>query len=146
MKLKDAFIYIVGTISVFVTGLIIVGGVAFFMVNRIEFATANHAQREAARIAEAGEEPEPSKREIYADADFIIENVEMDHDTNDGVIEWRTTEASNGEYQSGVIEFYITVHGDVAIRRRVSEYPQYVSYTEEINEAIERAVQNNQGT
>ncbi|GAB2492987.1 hypothetical protein GCM10008929_16850 [Alkalibacterium psychrotolerans] len=142
MKLKDAFIYVVGTISVLLIGLIIVGGVAFFMVNRIEFATANHAQRETERIAEVGEEPKTSKREIYADAEFIIENVEMDDDANNGVIEWRTTEGTNGEYQSGVIEFYITFHGDVAIRRRVSEYPQFVSYTEEMNEAIEGAIQN----
>ncbi|TVP90358.1 MAG: hypothetical protein EA249_07810 [Alkalibacterium sp.] len=142
MKLKDIFIYVVGTISVIITGLVILGSVAFFMMNRIESATSNHAQREVERIAEVGGEPEPTKREIYKDAEFVIENAAFDDDRNHGVIEWRTTEGLNGEYQSGEVIFYITFHGDISIRERTTEYPKFVSYLDELNEAIEGAVPN----
>lgn len=140
MKLQDKFIYVVGTISIIIAGLIIIAGVALFMTNRIESATSNHAEREAERIAEMGEAPELPGHKNYKDAEFVIENIEVDH-LNNGIIEWRTTEGLNGEYQSGEIVFYVT--GDnVSLNRRTSEFPRFVDYRNEMYEAIEGAVQN----
>lgn len=142
MKLKDAFIYVVGTISVLLIGLIIVGGVAFFMVNRIEFATANHAQRETERIAEMGEAQEPDGMKMYEDTEFIIEDLEINR-LNNGTLKWRTTKTHTGDYQSGTITFYV-VGDNVSLNRQDSDFPSFIDYRDEMNEAIENemAVQN----
>lgn len=147
MKLKNTMIYVIGTLSVIAIGLIVVGGVALFMTNRIEFATANHAQREAERITEVGEEHRPeqvaksvdAQRRLYEDAEFIIEDIENNR-LNNGKIEWRTTETETGDYQSGTISFYV-VGDKVNLNMEDSVFPRYIDYRDEMNDAIEGEMQ-----
>lgn len=127
MKRHDKLIYVVGTISMIVMGLLVIGGIALSLITRIDAATDTHAQREAARLAELPREEEPVE-----EVGFVIENIVMT--SISGTVYWETSDNSS----EGIIIFYENNDGSISISESRSEFPQGIQYSEEVTAAIER--------
>ncbi|MCC5894077.1 MAG: hypothetical protein JJU16_01315 [Alkalibacterium sp.] len=123
MKLNDKLIYVCGVISTLLLGLLVVGGVALFLIARIDTATNTHAQREAARLAELPKEERP--------VEFIIRTI--DTGRLYGRVHWGTSDDSS----EGVIIFYENDDGSISLSESRSEFPQGLKYSEEMMTAIE---------
>lgn len=115
MKRQDKIIYILGSLSVVMFMLLFLGGIAFFMTNRIDSANQNHARREQERQAEliqSGQILEVSATEPEV-TDIIWES------RREGTVFW--TNQSNEENS---IPFYITSEEDVDYHpEAIGEYP-----------------------
>lgn len=85
MKTSDKIIYIVGTISATIGGLMVVAGVAFLLMNRIDVARANHEERESARIEELKDVSEQVVTVEEESDDYTIQDVSI-HPAGHGTI------------------------------------------------------------
>lgn len=129
MKLGNKLIYIVGTISAILLGLLVVGGIALFLTHRIDAASNTHAQREAKRLAELPEEEKPSE--------FIIEDIEVG--VFSGNVYWGTSDNSS----EGRIVFYMDDDA-ISLSESRSEFPQDINYSEELMTAIENELETSE--
>jgi hypothetical protein len=115
MKRQDKIIYILGSLSVVMFMLLFLGGIAFFMTNRIDSVNQNHARREQERQAELIQsvqtlEVTETEPEV---TDIIWES------RREGTVFW--TNQSNEENS---IPFYITSEEDVDYHpEAIGEYP-----------------------